>query len=97
MFEQRGRGRTNVDKDRLDLFLGQEQLESLLDGLGGGTTSDVQKVGRVTPVQLEHVHRGHGESGTVDEASNVAVQLDKVETVLCEVRVDRQCQRERSV
>lgn len=81
--EQHPRGRlTDVDKDRLDLLLGQQQFESLLDGLGGRTTSDVQKVGRVTPVELEDVHRGHGKTGPVDETSDVTVQLDKVEAVL---------------
>lgn len=76
------RRRTNVDENALDLLLRQEQLERLLDRLGRSPTSDVQKVGRVPSVQLEHVHRGHGKTGSVDETSDVAVQLDKVQPVL---------------
>jgi hypothetical protein len=29
---------TDVDKDALDLLLGEQELKRLLDGLGGGTT-----------------------------------------------------------
>jgi hypothetical protein len=43
------------------------------------------KVGRGSAVQVQHVHGGHGETGTVDEAANVTVKLDKVEAVLLSV------------
>lgn len=35
---------TDVDEDRLDLRLGEHDLERLLDGLGGGSSSDVEEV-----------------------------------------------------
>lgn len=40
------------------------------------------EVRRGSTVQVQHVHRGHGQTGTVDQTSNVPVQLDKVEAVL---------------
>lgn len=35
-----------------------------------------------TSVQLDDVHRGHGETRTVDQAADVSVELDVVEVVL---------------
>ena len=53
----------------------------MLDGLGGRAAADVKEIGRLAAVELDDVHGGHGEAGTVDEAANVAVEFDKVETV----------------
>jgi len=72
----------DVDKDGAHRLLPQQELERLLDRIGSGRSSDVEEVGRVASVELEHVHGRHRETGAVDEASDVAVELDKVETVL---------------
>ena len=40
------------------------------------------EVGRGPAVQVQDVHSGHGETGTVDETANVTVELDKVQAVL---------------
>jgi hypothetical protein len=56
----------DVDEDSGDLGVAGDQLEGALDGLGGGTTADVEEVSGRTAVQLDDVHGGHGETGTVD-------------------------------
>jgi len=84
-----GEGLTDVDKDGLYLLLGEDNLKRLLDGSGGRASSDVEEVGGVAAVELEDVHRRHGEAGAVDEAANVAVELDEVEAVLGGVDLSR--------
>ena len=46
------------------------------------TAAHIQEVGRLSPVQLDDVHGGHGQPGSVDEAADVPVQLDVVQRVL---------------
>lgn len=72
----------NVDKDGSDLGVASDEFESLTDGLGSGTPTDVEEVGGLAAVQLDNVHGGHGKTSTVDEAANVAVKLDKVQAAL---------------
>lgn len=72
----------NVDKDGSDLGVAGDELESLTDGLGSGTAADIEEVGGLAAVELDNVHGGHGETGTVDEAANVTVELDKVQAAL---------------
>ena len=67
-----------------------------LDSLGGSTAANIEEVSGRTTVELDDVHGGHGETGTVDnmlnreisinqgrltEAANVSVELDEVEAV----------------
>lgn len=68
----------DVDKDGSDLGVRGDELESLLDGLGGGTSTNVQEVSRRTTVQLDDIHGSHGKTSTVDKAANVTVELDEV-------------------
>lgn len=72
----------DVDKDGRHLGVAGDQLESALDGSGGGTTADVKEVSGGTAVQLDNIHGGHGQTGTVDQAANVTVQLDEVQAEL---------------
>lgn len=46
------------------------------------TSSNIKEVGGGSTVEVEDIHGGHGESSTVDEASNRTVELDEVEAVL---------------
>jgi hypothetical protein len=72
----------DIDKDGSDLGVACDKIECLSNSLGCGTATDVQEVGWRTAVQLDDVHGGHGKTSTVDEAANIAVQLDEVETNL---------------
>ena len=89
--------RTDVDKDRLDVLGAQEQLEGLLDGIGSSSSSDIEltsaftpntrppcthEVGGLSTVQVEDIHGSHSKTSTDDQASDVTVELDKVQTVL---------------
>ncbi|KAI6768740.1 hypothetical protein HG531_010929 [Fusarium graminearum] len=72
----------DVDKDGSDLGVAGDELESLLDGGRGGTTTNVEEVGGLATVQLDDVHGGHGKTSTVDEAADITVKLDEVEVGL---------------
>src|SRR5699024_7605078 len=72
----------DIDQNGLDLVVGENQLERLLDALGVGAATDVEKVGRLTARQFDHVHGRHGQTGPVDHASDVAVEGDVVQIVL---------------
>lgn len=74
---ERGAG-THVDKDGLDCFLAQKELKRLLDRFRRSSTSHIQEVGRAPSREVEHVHRGHGQSSAVDETSDRAVELDEI-------------------
>ena len=72
----------HIDKDRLDLVVLGDDTECFLDLMFLNTASNIQEVCGFSPVQLDDVHGGHGEAGAVDQAANVAVQLNVVEAVL---------------
>ena len=48
---------------------------------GCGSSADVEKVCWRSAVKLDDVHGGHGQSGAVDHAADVAVERDVVEVV----------------
>src|SRR6478609_9126900 len=64
----------DVDEDALDLRVGRDDLEGSRDLLLAGATADVAEVSRLLAVQLDDVHRRHGETGAVDHAADVAVE-----------------------
>ncbi len=72
----------DVDQDGLHLVGREDQLERLGDALLGGTAADVEEVGRLAARQLDHVHRGHRQTGAVDHAADRAVHRHVVEVVL---------------
>ena len=47
-----------------------------------GAAADVEEVGGVAAGVLDDVHGGHGETCTVDEAANVAVEVDVGDVVV---------------
>ena len=63
----------DVDQNRLDLGVFQHDLECFGDFLRGGSAADIQKVGWLSTKQFDGVHGGHGQTGTVDQATDVAV------------------------
>ena len=66
----------DVDQDGLHVLVLQHDLEGFGHLLGGGTAAHVEEVGRLAAVQLDRVHGGHGQAGTVHQAADVAVQAD---------------------
>src|SRR5690606_13602418 len=66
----------DVDQDAFDLGVGGDDLEGRCDLLLRGAAADVAEVGGFLAVQLDDVHRRHGQTGAVDHAADVAVQGD---------------------
>ena len=65
------------------LFL-KNELTFLIACVPEHSPSNVQEVSRVTTVERQDIHSGHGKTGTINEAANVTVQLDEVEvSLLC--------------
>ena len=52
-------------------------------------TADVEEVGRRPAIQLDDIHRRHGEAGAVHHAADTAVQLDVVQLVLGGLQLGR--------
>merc|ERR1719381_341119 len=69
--------------------ISSNNLERLFDPICSGTTTNVQEVGGRSPVQLDDVHRGHGQPGPVHHAPNVAVQGDVVQVVVGRLHLPR--------
>ena len=66
----------DVDQHALDLGVSQNDPEGFGGTLGGDGTADVEEVGRLAAVQLDDVHGGHGQTGPVDQAADVAIESD---------------------
>jgi hypothetical protein len=64
------------------LRVGGDDLEGLGHLLGGRAAADVEEVGGLRAIQLDDVHRRHGEAGAVDHAADLAVERDVVEVEL---------------
>src|SRR3569623_881713 len=72
----------DVDQDALHCGIAQNDLERGGALFLGGAAADVEEVGRERAVQLDDVHRRHGEAGAVDHTADVSVELDVGEVVL---------------
>ena len=72
-----------------DVRVGQDDLERLGDLLLGGAAADVEEVGRLAAVELDDVHRRHRQAGAVDQAADVAVELDVAQVVLAGLELRR--------
>src|SRR3990167_3326567 len=66
----------DVDQHRLDVAVGEDDLERLGHHLRRSATTDIEEVGGLAAVQLDQVHGRHREAGAVDHAADVAGQRD---------------------
>ena len=71
----------DVDQDALDVRVGGDDLEGRRHLLLRGAAADVEEVRRLGAVELDDVHRRHGEAGAVDHAADIAVERDIGEIV----------------
>lgn len=60
----------------------RENLEGNFTLINRSTTTDIEEVGWLFSVELDSIHGGHGESGTVNEASDVSIKSDVGKSVL---------------
>src|SRR5690606_27450772 len=70
----------DVHEDALNSLRLEDDLEGLRDGLLRGAAADVEEVRRLAAEVLDGVHRRHREARAVDEAADVAVELDEAQT-----------------
>ena len=79
----------DVDEDRVDLGVGEDQAHRRRDLVGPRAAADVEEVGRLAAGPLDEVHRGHRQAGAVDHAADRAVELDEREAGLARLAVGR--------
>src|SRR6185503_10226038 len=65
----------DIEHHRLDVRVGEDDLERGLNFVLARATANVEEVGRLATVELDHVHGGHGQASPVDHAADVAVEL----------------------
>jgi succinyl-CoA synthetase beta subunit len=71
----------DVDQDALHVRVADDDLEGLGHFFLGGAAAHVQEVGRLAAIELDDVHRRHGQAGPIDHAADLAIQLDVGEVV----------------
>src|SRR5919199_1966858 len=79
----------DVEEDGLDVGVGHDQPQCGGDLVGAGAAADVEEVGRRAAVELDRVHRRHREAGAVDQAADLAVELDEGESERARLQLRR--------
>jgi hypothetical protein len=69
----------DVDEDSFYVRIAQDDFERGGDLFFARAAADVEEVCGTATVMLDDVHGGHGKAGAVDEAGDVAVELDVIE------------------
>lgn len=69
----------DIHQDAFDIWIGQNNAERCGNLLLARTAADVEKIRRAAAAILDNIHGGHGETGSVDQTGNVAVESDVVE------------------
>src|ERR1041385_1775987 len=69
----------DIEQDDFDARIGRDDAERADHLLRVRAAADVEEVRGVTAVVLHEVHRRHCESGAVDAAADIAVELDERE------------------
>ena len=70
-----------VDEDGFYFWVFQNDPESCFYCLCICSTSHIQEIGGLTSTQFDHVHGGHCKSGTIDHATDISIQLYKIQIV----------------
>ena len=79
----------DVDEDRLDVLVLEDQPHRRRHPVGLRAAADVEEVGRLAAGPLHEVHRRHREAGAVDHAADVALELDERQVVAARLDVGR--------
>lgn len=64
----------NINENSFDLRVSVKDLESSLNLVNVGTTTDVEEVSRRTTIKLDDVHSAHSKTSTVNEAADVTIE-----------------------
>ena len=84
----------DVDEDRLDLRVAEDDVEAVGHHLGRGAAADVEEVGRLHAAVLltgvrDHVEGRHDQARAVADDADLAVELDVVEVLLLGRELER--------
>src|SRR5439155_26729379 len=71
----------DVHENGAHVLVGQDEAECCRHSVGARPATDVEEVGWLAPGVLDHVHRGHGQAGAIDDAADVAFQCDVIQAV----------------
>src|SRR6478735_226595 len=90
----RGDAAEDVDEDRLDLRVAEDDVQARRHDLGGRTAADVEEVGGLHAAVVlagvrDDVERRHDQARAVADDADLAVELDVVEVVLLGLRLER--------
>src|SRR5690606_23021381 len=66
----------DVDQYGFDTLVLEHDLEGFGDFFRRGAAADIKEVGRLAAKQLDGVHGCHGQARTIDQAANIAVELN---------------------
>ena len=69
----------DIDEDGLDFDIIIKEFKCFSELITFSTATDVKEVSRFSSVQLDDIHSGHGKTSSIDEASNVATDVDVVQ------------------
>ena len=79
----------DVDQDRVDLRVGEDDPHRGGDLVRPRPAADVEEVGRLAAGALDEVHRRHRKPGAVDHAADGPVELDERQPGLARLAVGR--------
>ena len=77
----------DVDQDRIDLRVGEDDPHRGRDLVRPRPTADVEEVGRLAAGPLDEVHGRHRQAGAVDHAADRAVELDERQARLARLAI----------
>ncbi len=78
-----------LNEHGLDLVVGEDQVDGLLDRLGVGAAAGVEEVGGRAAGLRDDVERRHHEPGAVAEDADVAVELDELHALFLGAAFER--------
>src|SRR5215213_4867828 len=67
----------DIDENRAHVRVGGHQAERLGDLIGAGTAAHVEEVRWLPAIEHHGVHGGHRQTGAIDDAPDVAAELDE--------------------
>src|SRR3989344_9628013 len=71
----------DIDEHHLDVLVQQHDAKGVGNFFRRGAAAHIEKIRRPPAVQGDGVHRGHGESSTVDDASDIPLERDVIEAM----------------
>ena len=71
----------NIDQHGTHTLVAQQNFKGVRYLLRICAAAHIQKVGRHAARVFDDVHGGHGQPGAVDQAGNIAIELDVIQVV----------------